>query len=265
MSMRSTVLGLTVLLASAAAPAVGAVTVFYDTFDSETVGTFPSTFDTTIAGPNVSIQVTDSDSVSPSNSVRLANPLNEFFETSRFFDHNNAANGTLQVADLEFLELGYSLNVLSLPNGATTGNAGFTTALGQGSPGGYANSFSAGHARYFSMGADTSHYVLYTGTAVGAANLNVGQWYDLLIRIEPDQAIPGSGTAEYFLDGASIGTMPYIGAPPTINGLRISTANGTGDPQNATFLLDNVFVNIPEPASLSLIAAAGGLMLLRRR
>jgi hypothetical protein len=264
MSIRSSVLRLTVMAVAAAPLPALAADVFFDTFDAETPGTYPSTFDNTVVGPNVSILVTSDASTSPNNSVRIANPLNEGYETSRFFDPNVAANGTVALAGLQYLDLGYSLNVESIPNGATTGNAGSTIALGQGSPGGYASSF-PGSIRFFSAGSDTTKYNLYNGTFINPTPLNVGQFYDILTRILPDPNTPGSGTILYFIDGVQVSSLNYSGAPAAVNGVRINTQNGTGAPVNTTFLLDDLYVNIPEPASLSLLAAASGLLLLRPR
>ena len=258
--------GLIVAAAVASAPAWAvADVVFSDNFDSETVGTFPSTFTVTNTLPaSMEAEVINTTSVSSPNSFQVGNPSNDAFELSRFFTATD-------LGDVESFTYGYQLNVTSIPNGSLDGNAGFTIALGSGSAGGYVYNLNGGGIRVFSDAGETNQYRLFdpsSGTIL-AGDIPINTFQEIEVVVTPTAVDGTTGTYQYFLNGTSLGTFNYIQGPTqtTINGVRITPNNGTGVDEDITFVLDDVFAStvVPEPGGVALLLGAAVPALLRRR
>src|SRR5688572_10897795 len=168
--------GLIVAAAVAAVPAYAvADVVFSDNFDSETVGIFPSTFTVTnTLPPAMTAEVINTTSASAPNSFELANTSNDGFELSRFFTATD-------LDDVESFTYTYQLNVTSIPDGNTNGNAGFTIALGSGSGGGYVYNLNGGGIRVFSDAGETTQYRLFdpNGGAILAGDIPINTFQEI--------------------------------------------------------------------------------------
>src|SRR5262245_11509308 len=97
-------------------PAIGQV-IFQDRFDTETVGSFPSTWTNAASGPNAQIYVTNNIPGTPSspNVFQFANNnTNESFTSIRQFP-------TYSLNTVSNLVINYKLNIATLPGGGSLG------------------------------------------------------------------------------------------------------------------------------------------------
>src|SRR5690348_10818314 len=105
---------ISVCLAIAAHLVVGAqlmafpVTIFKDTFDSETTGSFPSTWTNVFATSASQTVVTDALAPTQTKSFQIDNPNNVAYETHRPFA------GVALTQDVRFE---YDLLIVTIPNG----------------------------------------------------------------------------------------------------------------------------------------------------
>lgn len=245
-----------------------AALLFSDDFDSDTVGTLATGWSVVAAGAGTQFVVTNVPFASSSPNVFLHNnPNNAGFETARFFSGVNLSN--MVASGLEKLQVRYSLSVGAIPDGATTGNAGFTIALGQGTPGGFSGGFSGASLRVFSDAGTTNSWRLYepANGVILTNNLQLDSFFDVFVEITPNPGKPNTGTVAYEFNGNPVGSFAYNSPSLDINGLRIDPANGTGTNVPVAFSFDDVSVAaVPEPsAAVSILLGLGALGILRRR
>lgn len=244
------------LLASLTLATQNASAYFTENFDSEVVGTTPSTWGYVgNNGNGNALVVTNASSESAPNSLEIAEPHNSGYEAAKFYTPVSFAVGN----DLLFR---YSLDVVNIPNGAADGNAGFTIGLDRGSFGGMTGDTPPATLRIFSVANDTSQYYLYGGSFI-LGPFPTNTFVDVLIQVTPTNAT--DGTVAFSANGGTPDVIAYTGnSGNPVNAIRIDSQGGTGADENITFRLDNVSI-VPEPASFILLALGVMSIFSRRR
>jgi hypothetical protein len=165
------------------ASAVTYTQLFFDNFDSDTVGVLPSTFTYTFnpGAPYSGAVVADGTAPSTPNAYQVDNPNNQAFEVSRFFpiQHVQTVGG---------VRFGYSLNMTVLAADNSHGNIGPNFAFGVGSGGGYSEGFGGGSLRIIPSGG--THWLPYDpaqGFLTAALPLNT--WHTIFVDFFPTTAV----------------------------------------------------------------------------
>jgi hypothetical protein len=253
------------LMAAGTHDGFGSLIVF-DTFDTESVGAFPSTWTNAVVGPSAQIYVTNNIAGTPTspNVFQVANRnTNEAFTVWRPFSPYS-----LNVSSQ--LVVNYKLNVASLPSDFSGG-----FAIGTGNlPVQGEETFGIIRVLRTSGGWGVLNpYYLSNGGANGVTNgLSFNTWYDFRFEIDPSPTNAQNGVVRWYLNDALINVETTFTVPSlsrtNINSFFVrDTFPGSSPHPETTFYLDNVriFAEIPEPGALAFVVAGAMLLACRRR
>lgn len=236
--------------------------VFFDRFDSETVGTFPSTW-TSVISPTYGQMIVTNNLNAPStpNAFQVNNVSNEAFRADRSFS-TVSLNTSSQVV------VGFSIRVDFLTNFNSAGAyIHLCNTSGSDEPFAFTRILGGGPG-VWSLYND--YYTVTGGLAYPAQGMSTGVWYNFRWEIDPSPTNAQTGQVRWYLNNSLVNTANIFitGASDTnFNRLRIRDA---GSPV-MNFSIDNVymFTEVPEPSSLGLVVLAAlslcGWSNLRRR
>jgi hypothetical protein len=235
---------LVAVLAVFVAPAF-ALFLVNDTFDSATVGTFPSGWTYATVGTG-SHYVTNSISGAPSLP-------NVFF--------NTYPDGTADLIRRSFTTVPISFDsqrptTVSFDlriDSITGGSAGFIMALGNLANGNTANNLTMRLLTDTNGTWQVFNPVAYRGQSTGV-------WYNIRLDIVQTNTATSSGYVQYYLDGTpflSTNWTAFSGPRTNINYLSFLN----GGPSSSVWFLDNLTISvIPEPSTLLLVGVGGWLL-----
>lgn len=234
--------------------------IFIDRFDTDTVGTFPSTWTADTIGSSARIYVTNNIPGVPSspNSFQVSNlSTNEHFAMHRSFS-------TYSLNTVSQLVVNYSVNVTTIPQ---DGSLGFSIMPANSTAG--EETFAALRA-YKGSAANTWALQNYYDGLV-ANNLSLSNWYKLRIEIDPSSTNAQNGVVRWYLNDSFVHTENFIVPSITrtnLDSFIVRDTFPTFIPHSVTtFHLDNVylFAEIPEPSALTLMVPAALLLGWLRR
>jgi len=239
---------------------------FFDTFDAETVGAFPSTWTNTtpVSGGTAALYVTNNTASSLPNSFELGTDGASNWRVDRRFA-NIPMNTVSQIV------YSFRINVQQVSPGFSTGqqfelqNFNQTGQL-------FANFRMLGNT---SGGSNTWSVInQYAGISGGnsliANNLNLNQWYHWKFEIDPSPTNHQTGQVRWYLDNVLINTENIVtvsALATNINTVFIHPVNNQANP-TILYLDDFYFAQeIPEPTSTLLViaSACGAIWVARRR
>jgi hypothetical protein len=197
---------------------------------------------------------------------QVQHPVEDFFQVWRPF----AATSLNTVSNVV---INFSINVAQIPSGFSRGFVivpGVLPTMGE-------ETFSQMRVTSNTDGSSNTWAVI-NDYAVGSSGGNglitnglaLNTWYNFRFEIDPSSTNAESGVVRWYIDNNLINTETHYVAPPgrtNINTLVVRNAAGAG--AITTFYLDNVnvYTDLPEPstATLVLLAGCGGSYFLRRR
>jgi len=242
--------------------------VFFDTFDSQSVGDFPSPWTNVLTPPTGAFYVTNNIPGTPStpNVAGLAN-----LTTSTTYNvRRDFPNTPLNVVS-QFV-FSYRLNVASITNNQSFGFVILPAgAISQGEEtfaeirvlsGSSAGTWSVLNPNYLNNG----------GPQTITNNLSLNTWHDFRFEVDPSSTNARNGVVRWYMDSQLINTENFLtpDLPRTnISALVVRDIDVAFPGYFAinTFYLDNVyaFTEIPEPGALPLAFLGIGVVAAVRR